>query len=365
MRRKLSRASVLLASCLIVYQPLAPRPAWAQDEDQGRDIEAVEVTRGRRRGKNTRPGQGRRYEVKLPAGTDRTAKGENRKSGAGRRPRGRGSAAKTAAPQFPVGPPPKGKTYMTLGVTLWRVRPATEAETKDPKISTEVMEWDGQEHEVLVTRISDESPITEKDLIQMTIEYLPAPGGADAMQSNQAAYLYVINREQFDRDLKNARLIFPTRQTYKGDNRLLPGKTVTIPDPRRPFRINRGSDNGQAQAYETYTIILSPKPLDSELPQQIDKRAMALEARLVEGWEQSMGVTEVRGELRDGVGQLRTERELAANGDSGETRGSEDPADGLTQDDPEPQTVFRKAAKPGEGMLVIVRVPFKGAPAKP
>ena len=78
-----------------------------------------------------------------------------------------------------------------------------------------------------------------------------------------------------------------------------------------------------------------------------------------------MGVTEVRGELRNGVGQARTERELAANGDTRETRGTEDPADDLTQDDAEPQTVFRKVVKPGEGMLVVVRVPFKGAPAKP
>jgi hypothetical protein len=254
---------------------------------------------------------------------------------------------------------------MTLGVTFWRIRPATEAESKDPKVSTEKMKWDGQEHDVVATRISDESPITEKDLIQMTIEYLPDPEGAGAMPSNQAAYLYVINREQFGPDLKNARVIFPTLQTYEGDNRLLPGKTVTIPDPRRPFHISRGNDKGQAQTYETYTIILSPVPLDSELPKQIDKKAMALAPDLVKGWEQKMGVTEVRGELRNGVGQVRTERELAANGDSGETRGTEDPADDLTQDDPEPQTIFRKVAKPGEGMLVIVRVPFKGTPAKP
>jgi hypothetical protein len=352
-------------SCLMVYQPLKPRPAAAQEDDQGRDIEAVEVLRGRRPGKSPRPGPGGRYQVRLPANAARAAQSRNSKTGAGRRSRVQESATKAAAPQFPRGKPPKGTAYMTLGVTLWRVRPATEAESKDPKIHTERMEWDGQEHDVVVTRISDESSIMDKDLIQMSVEYLPDSGGAGAMPANQAAYLYVVNREQFGQDLKNARLIFPTRQTYQGDNRLLPGKTVTLPDPRRPFRIKRGNDKGRAQSYETYTIILSPEPLDSELPEQIDKKAMVLTPDVVRSWEQQMGVTEIRGELRNGVGQERTERELAANGDSGETRGSEDPADDLTQDDAEPQTVFRKVAKPGDGMLVIIRVPFTGATAAP
>jgi hypothetical protein len=241
----------------------------------------------------------------------------------------------------------------------------TEAESNNPKVSTERMMWDGQEHEVVVTRISDESPITEKDLIQMTIEYLSDREGADAMPSNQAAYLYVINREQFGESLKNSHLIFPTLQTYEGDNRLLPGKTVTLPDPKRPFHITRGNDRGQAQTYETYTIILSPVPLNSELPQELGKKAMVLSPDLVKEWEQQMGVTEVRADLRNSVGQERTQRELGASGDPGESRGTEDTADDLTQDDPAPQTVFRKVVKSGEGMLVIVRVPFKETSTKP
>lgn len=365
MKCKLSRILVVLAFGLIFYLPITLRLSEAQDVEQGRDIESIEVTRSRRRGRNPQSSRGGRYKVKLPATPYGTAQLGNRKSGRGRTSGIQESATKTASPQFPVGLPPKGKTYMTLGVTLWRIRPATEAESKDPKVSTEKMNWDGQEHEVVATRISDESSITEKDLIQMTVEYLPERNGAGAMPSNQAGYLYVINREQFDRSLKNPRLIFPTLLTYDGDNRLLPGKTVTLPDPKRPFRIRRGNDDGQVQTYETYTIILSPVPLDAELPQELGKKAMELEPNLIKGWEQQMGITEIRAELRTGVGQVRTQRELASSGDLGEVRGTEDTIDDLTQDDPPPQTVFRKVVKPGEGMFVIVRVPFKEASTKP
>src|SRR5215210_365644 len=173
MKRKLSQISVLVALWLTFYQPILPRLAEAQDESLQRDIESTEVTRGRRRGKNPQPGRGDRYRVKQPAIPNQTAQVRNRKSRTGRTSRTQESRTKTAGQQFPVGTPPKGKTYITLGVTLWRIRPATEAESKDPKVSTERMIWDGQEHEVVATRISDENSITEKDLIQMTIEYLP------------------------------------------------------------------------------------------------------------------------------------------------------------------------------------------------
>jgi len=65
---------------------------------------------------------------------------------------------------------------MTLGVTLWRVRAATEAEDRIPDCER-ANEWDRQEHTVMATRISDESPVPNQDLLQMTIEYLPDRNG--------------------------------------------------------------------------------------------------------------------------------------------------------------------------------------------
>jgi hypothetical protein len=162
--------------------------------------------------------------------------------------------------------------------------------------------------------------------------------------------------------LKNARLIFPTRLTYEGDSRLLPGKIVTLPDPKRPFRIRRGE---QAQTYETYTIILSPVPLDSELPQKLGKKAMELSPELVKAWERKWSANPARADLLGGVEQTRTQREVGASGDAGEVRSTEDTEEDLTQDDPPPQTVFRRVVKPGETMLVTIRLPFKEAAIKP
>jgi hypothetical protein len=346
--------SVFLVLLLTLYQHPLFRQVAAQDEEQNRDIESTEVTHSRRRGRNQRPGQGYSYRVRQSASTNR----------ANVRPHTGKTAMEAARQQFPIGPPPKGKTYMTVGITLWRVRPATEAEINDHKVHIERMMWDQKEHEVVVTRISDDSPIGDKDLIQMSVEYLPDRNGEDAMPPNRAGYLYVINREQFpDGSLKNGRLIFPTRLTYGGDNRVLPGKTVTLPDPGRPFRIKRDS-SGQAQAYETYTIILSPEPMDPELPQEIGRSAMELPPNLLSEWERQWSAGESRADLRGGVGQARTQRELEASGDPGETRSTEDSAEDLTQDDPPPQIVFRKVVKPGSVMLFTIRLPFRETATK-
>lgn len=365
MKWKLSQISVLLALWLTFHQPITrPHPITVQDEEQERDIESTEVLRGRRRGKNPQAGRGGRYRDKQPAPPNRVAQDRDRKSPVGQTSNVPKNATVTDAKQFPVGPPPKGKTYITLGITLWRVRLATESEREDAKVPKEVMTWNKQEHEVVVTRISDDSPVTAGDLIQISIEYLPDSDGADLTRQNRAGYLYVINREEFPGNvLKNPRLIFPTQLTYEGDNRLLPGKTVTLPEPNRPFRIKRGSEGGQSQAYETYTFILSPDSL--KLPQKLDETAMVLPTDLVGNWERELSMGEVRADLLGGVGQTRTRRELRSSGDVDEERGTEDTEEDLTQADPPPQIVFRRAVEPGAAMMVTVRLPFKGALTRP
>jgi hypothetical protein len=78
-------------------------------------------------------------------------------------------------------------------MTLWRVRPVTENDQQS-RLRKEWMTWDQNDHEVVVTRISDKDPIPNQELIQMTIEYL---SDGNARAANRAGYLYVINREQF------------------------------------------------------------------------------------------------------------------------------------------------------------------------
>jgi hypothetical protein len=358
-KQKSSQISVLLVLWLAFCQSIIIQPTAAQEDAQERDIEAKEVLQSRRQSKNPKRGKSYRYRVRQSTTLDQIAQDGNRKPSDSLVSKTPKSATNTAAQQFPFGPPPKGTTYTTIGVTLWRVRLATEAESKDPKVSKERMIWGQQEREVVVTRISDDSPISDQDFIQMSIEYLPDRNGAGAEPENRAVYLYVINQEEFsDGSLKNARLIFPTQLTYGGDNRVLPGKIVTLPDPSRPFRITRGN-SGTAQAYETYSIILSPAPLDSELPQEIRRKAMEISPDLVTRWGRQWGEGEVRADLQGGVGQARTQRELGANGDTRETRSTVDSDEDLTQDDAPPQIIFRRAVKPGSTMLVTVKLPIK------
>ncbi len=227
------------------------------------------------------------------------------------------------------------------------------------------MTLDHQEREFFVTRLSDDTPLAENDLIQISVEYLPKVDGENAEPAASPFYLYVVNREQFGASLKNPRLIFPTRATYEGDNRLFPGQTVTLPDPTRPFRIKRGSDGGSAQAFETYTFILSPVSLHSELPGEVSRRAMELQPELVSVWERDWSAGVARADLKDGLGRAREEKELRASGNIYEVRSTEDTAEELTRDDPPPQTIFRRVARPGETLLVTLRLPFKDTAPRP
>jgi hypothetical protein len=320
--------SALLILIGTLWYPVLGQRTSAQGVDDQRDVRAKEVLKGRRRGK-TVPKRDEIYTTNKP---------------------------------FPLGAPPKNMTYVTVGFTLWRIRVANEVQSKDPKVQKERMSWDEQDHEVVVTRMSDVNPIPNQELIQLTIEYLPSGGEVEV---NRARYLYVINREQFaDGKLRNARLIFPTLKTYEGDNRLLPGKTVTLPDPERPFIISRAVSQGR-QTSEAYTIILSPVSLHSELPQPLSNKAMELSEELMATWEKRWRSVEVRADLRNGVGQSRTEREIDSSGDVEENRGTKDSAEDLTQGDAPPQTVFRSVVKKSAAVLFTVRVPFAESLTKP
>jgi hypothetical protein len=329
-KQKVIGAFALSALCLVFSGLVNLRPTVAQ-EDQ-RDIESTEVLKSRRSGKN--PNRTYRYRV---------------------RQRATASTPKPATQQFPIGPPPKGKAYATIGVTLWRGRPATPAASNDDKIAKVKV----RKQQMVFERISDESPVTNGDLVQISIEYL-----SGETLSDRVGYLYVVNLEQYRNGTRGrAKLIFPTKRTFGGDNRVLPGKTVTLPDPQRPWQITR-STSGQVQAYETYAIIVSREPL--ELPTVLDEKPMELPLNQVAKWEGQWGGGEAQAVLQGGVGQLSTQREQAASGDSNaQGRSTDEVPEDLTQDDPPPQTVFRKVVQPGAAVLVTVELPFKETPKKP
>src|SRR5438874_627565 len=126
MEQLLHRMAILLIGCVALNQPLMFWPAAGQREDQQRDIEAKEVLKSRRQGKNPTPNKRYYYQP-----TPRRTTGRRGLVG-GRRPdlKGTPKSVNTSA-RFPIEALPGNRAYMTVGITLWRVRLATETENKD------------------------------------------------------------------------------------------------------------------------------------------------------------------------------------------------------------------------------------------
>jgi hypothetical protein len=141
---------------------------------------------------------------------------------------------------------------------------------------------------------------------------------------------------------------------------VLPGKTVTLPAPERPWQITR-TRSGAAQAFETYTLIISPVPFRDRQGRELQGDKVGSESleTLVAGWMRGDG-DESRGDLERGEGELITQREQAASGDPTlRQRDTGELDSDLTQGDPPPQIIFSKVLRPGEKFLVTINLPFK------
>src|SRR5688572_853204 len=102
--------------------------------------------------------------------------------------------------------PPAGKEFAQVGVTIWRFRPSTAAD----KTKELVEEEDAPPSQWSLERISEGTLLAPGQKVRLGIESLSRDG-----------YLYVINREQYaDGSFGEAHLVFPTRRTPEGGNRV-------------------------------------------------------------------------------------------------------------------------------------------------
>src|SRR5215813_5471277 len=140
--------------------------------------------------------------------------------------------------------------FAQLGVTVWRLRPATAADT-GARIITHKESGDA---ELIPHRMSIDTPLRIGDKIRLSFE------------SPQEGYLYVIDREQFaDGTMGEPVLIFPTTRLRAGDNQVAAGKLIEIPaqeDQPNYFTLQQSRLGATAQAGEVLTVIVSPKPLE-------------------------------------------------------------------------------------------------------
>lgn len=211
-----------------------------------------------------------------------------------------------------------------LGVTIWRLRAAKRTDVarllvQDRESTTE---WTPE-------RVAVGTPLVLGDRVRISVE------------SPRTGYLYVIDREQYADGSEGApHLIFPTKRTLGGDNRVTAGRLVEIPaqEDRPPFFTMRPSRADQTG--ERLTILVTDQPV-KEIALSDDAVPMA--AALAVELESRGGGSIERLELVGGEGRAWSRAEQRAGADATRL---------LRQDDPPPQTLFRVAVKQRELLAV-------------
>jgi len=247
------------------------------------------------------------------------------------RPRPRRTYRLASSPVTRPRPTTHGPSVAQLGITIWRLRPATASDGGARVLVREK----GISSEWVPERVEADTTFRQGDRVRLSIE------------SPRAGYLYVVDRDLFaDGTTGGAMLIYPWADMHGGDNQMRPGKLVDIPaqddDPcyftARPSRPD--------QVGEILTVIVTTSRLDlpiSDKPLQIPNVQIA-------NWEKTWGGQSERFELEGGAGEAWTKQEQQAAAHK-ETRQ-------LTRDDPAPQTIYRVSTADNKALLVNVRLRY-------
>jgi hypothetical protein len=211
-----------------------------------------------------------------------------------------------------------------LGVTIWRLRAAKPADVarllvQDRESTTE---WTPE-------RVAVGTPLVLGDRVRLSVE------------SPRTGYLYVIDREQYADGSEGApHLIFPTKRTLGGDNRVTAGRLVEIPaqDDRPPFFTMRPSRPDQTG--ERLTILVTNQAVKEIV---LSDDAVPMAAALAVDLESRGAGSVERLELVGGEGRAWSRAEQQAGADATRL---------LRQDDPPPQTLFRVSVKQPELLAV-------------
>jgi uncharacterized protein DUF4384 len=183
-------------------------------------------------------------------------------------------------------------------------------------------------------RIEVDTPLEIGERVRLSIE------------SPRDGYLYVIDREQYaDGSLGDAYLIFPTRRTRGGDNRVRPGRLIDIPaqEDNPSYFTLVPSPNRNDQVAEVLTILVAPQPIGNI---ELGQNPIKLSKSDVAKWERTWSTGFERFEMVGGAGKSWTTVEKEASAMTS--------ARLLTQEEPAPQTVYRVASKSRNTFLITV-----------
>jgi hypothetical protein len=208
-----------------------------------------------------------------------------------------------------------------LGVTVWRLRPATAANAGETRLL--VLE-DGKQEEIALERMEARTALKPGDRVRLAVE-VP-----------RAGYLYVVDREQYaGGKIGEPYLIYPNWQTKPGDNATAAGRLIEIPDQRDEPNCFKIRATRADQTGELLTLLVTTEPLTGLT---IGRSPLKLREEQYAEWEKRFGVRTERLEWNGGSGKPWTPQEKKAGADHSSL---------LTQTDPLPQTFYRIAGKPG------------------
>lgn len=216
-----------------------------------------------------------------------------------------------------------------VGVTIWRLRPASRSDSGERLIV-----HDDARKEWVPERISASTKLGPGDRLRVSVE------------AAREGYLYVIDREQYaDGSLGEPYLIFPTTRTLNGDNKVSVGKLTEIPaqeDSPPFFTIRRSRPD---QVAEVLSVLVTPTPLEGV---EITDKAQKLTDAQIANWEKLWSTSVGRLEM-DRVGQSWTKEER----DAGATN-----TRALTASAPAPQMLFYRP-KSNEAIFVKLRLSYR------
>ena len=232
---------------------------------------------------------------------------------------------------------PKGMEEALLGMTVWKMRPATK---NDPAKELVEDQQDGkvQNSEYTLERIASNTPLVIGEKIRLSIESLSHSG-----------YLYVVEREFYsDGTYSFPKLIYPNLLTKNRNNPIGAGDLIFIPEAANRYFLIKSIQAEKKQIAEVLTFVISPQILINQSMLQTKAIDLPPErfANWLEQWEADADLLE----QIDGAGQAITLVEQSAGQNSAKGLIEES----LTQNDPIPQSIFRTKIKRGNPVLMNV-----------
>ena len=220
-----------------------------------------------------------------------------------------------------------------VGVTIWRLRPASARDSGERMIVHD----DAATKQWTPERISPHTKLNQGDKLRISVE------GA------RKGYLYVINREQYaDGSVGEPYLIFPTTRTLSGDNRVDVGRLTEIPaqDDSPPYFTVRKSRPDHVA--EVVSVLVSPTPLEGVV---VTDKAQQLPEKQVEEWE---------AQWSGGVGFLEMDKTVGQSWTTEERDAGAANTRALTAKGPAPQLLFyRAAAKASDPLFVKLQLWYR------